>query len=117
MIFHVKATSPKATGMMIKRNFVCNSVAYILRSKTEDLEKFYTEVSSVVGTCVPMEEDPNTGDKTGVMYTHIKHPWHKYSSSYSHSLFIQMALTNLTHLTSHISLVKQKPNTAVIQPS
>lgn len=60
------------------------NIIHIENGPTENIERFYNCVANTLGKQAPMEEDAN-GNKTGAMHTHIKHPWHEPSNSYSHS--------------------------------
>ena len=61
-----------------------DKVIHVENGPIEEIEQFYTSVAIVLGELAPMEED-SLGNKTGVIYTHIKHPWPEPSQSYSHS--------------------------------
>jgi alpha-ketoglutarate-dependent taurine dioxygenase len=47
-------------------------------------EKFWEDCAKKVGDLAPMEENAE-GNKTGRIFTDIKHPWHQSSESFSYS--------------------------------
>ena len=76
---------PVSTSKMIDSIFSNGfKVVHVVRDNFDDITEFYTEAAQELGEHAPMEEDPS-GEKTGSIHTHIKHPWHTTSNSYSHS--------------------------------